>query len=524
MLFVDPQLECEFDFGSTTKIVLENDTETQLAHAIENTLIKISNYNKPILLKHGLEEYNVTELVIPEKIYTYKEIRDLIHRNEDDRVKGILRKLGVEYVGPDNEWHYLYLKLEYFIFFMHYYIFPEVRFYDVYKEINRSYENAILGGGENGKYGLFIIQNIIDEVVYNKKTRNMGIGELDDWTLFDLAIMKYAQKFTEYIERFAEIDDIDEVLEKEFTGVYFDDLNELWVEDDDENNYSLLIEMALRMIRELISKNSKKKYKYKDNLYKDNPIYSCISFFENYDLLSFIGDRKAFIEDCLYNNYHRTSPTVPEEWKEMGLYFEDIKDFIYSEEFLNWCFGTKRSMKTKNDKIKDYNILFLLKNAWEAAERLDEIAGFINRENMILQEDEKGKYITAEVVAVFAWSLFELNENDIYISKNINIENRRQTILNRQRKLNREIAAYNRTDTWRGSENMPLSMFEPLILKAAFNAFGGEEKNFIFFWLKIHNLLLIELLEYASHYNVIERAVRVSAICRQIEEIINRYT
>lgn len=531
MIFEEKVYESEFDFGSDKRIILMESPETQLVDAIYDTINKINetfekDENAKIYLAHKIEEYGIEYLEKNEKVFTKKDIYNHIHKPDSERIQGILLKLGVTKPAEDDEINYiLYLKLEYFIFFLRYYIFPNEKFYDLYKEELKSIENIHFGTGENAKYGQFILENLGDEIVCSFISEfDNEIEQTDDWTFFYSwtfsRMLEIYVLFTKLLEEEDYWDNLLNAIEDnldEQNAAYFKEKLE-----DDEFDYDSILEVIEKYL-EIKILDIKNKITVKKDYYTKNPIYDLVDYIINFDISALVQDVQKYFERYYEIRTCRVRPNVPEAFKEQRVYFDELYSFIVSDVFLQWIDKSNKAIATKENMVLNSNILNIIDSIWETAEMIAEGGAEEYNLSIFFKDENNQRYITADMLASLIWTLMNLDDSDIYYAKNVNIKDRKNSLSYSKRKIKNEIRAYARSDQqlWHGNKHIPLLLFAIIIMTASMDSIEEQEdREVCAFIIKLYCKLPVVIWSNLDDVSVVQRFLYLDRLYKTLKEDI----
>lgn len=506
MLFKDRRFESEFDFGSTKKLVLSDSPYRQLEKAIFHTLEELEkvaedNYsnNTKILFEHALEEYGIKYLdcknIKSEDIDVYAHIE----RQEPERIQGMLRRMGVEKPDEqDRQKFILYLKLEYFFFFMRYIIFPNEKFYDVYKEKNKSSENSIGGTNENAKYSRFILDNLYDEVEDVDVAELINLKNVYDWLYYvywsDCDFSKILSMIT--YKLFISAMSANDYPNKE--------------------EYIYVTKWYYKSIVEKCILNAKTKYKTIIPKHRNNPVNELVDYILNFDYSARISDMKIYFDNYFSKIGNRKRPEIPSNYYGKQIGSDEIDKFLLSDDFLNWIDNTKRKFRRSEKKKRILVIQKPIHDIYSYLEYSRSLLEKLGVSDLIIDSRLSG-YIDVQFLASITWTLFNLDNSDIYYAKNTIIKSSKKSYDKADREIKNEINFFNRKGHWRGNTNMPDYMAVIIILTAMLDSAEETDKGILKEIINLGAQLIITLYESFDKLTMFERYIYALVLYKQVE-------
>ena len=368
MLFVDIDLESEFDFGR--EVSNENASLKHLAKEIVRVAERLEEKNPPTRFRHT--DNSDKALIVQfhhskgEDSLSYRSEEDVIQlldrKDRTSTISQFLRKLGIEKPEEGTSDFKEYLQLLYFFYMMRYFTFENDSFFRM--DINApTSELSPVKGASQGKYWRFILENLMDD----EKACKIFICQ--DFA-YSTMISIIANKINQYISE----------------NSFYDN------------------ERRAQEIEQIIERcNLVPQHDWNGGI-----ILRAMDAAYQYQMLGYSGDmiRNLTKKERPFDFPELEINAPLEQWYNRFLRYEDIQDFLKEKEVAYFC--RQRKDITRPDKALRNGpseiVMYLFNEDKERANHL------------FVQEDEKGELvISALYAAVIAKTFLDLEKEKLSV-------------------------------------------------------------------------------------------------------------
>lgn len=356
----------------------------------------------------------IVELNSLQKIDPVKSSSHTIHifdRDEDDIYRIIvskhdfkknLEKLG--FFEPENKGSIdfaYYLQVVYFIYICIYFIFPGIKFYDLYDDNNLSSENTLESNTGNEKYEKFIIDNLYQ----NKVIKNRQIERINK---YNESIQKYQDAFFGYYEI-----------------MYY-----WFIEMPAEGGKGLFENSLSKTNSEKFKKYFDEEYRKNidvliDNQLSRNLIDRYFDYINEKQTLAVINDFESNLKYLMpyFNGVSndKSDIDIPFEYENAIVYEEDIVDILEEDDFIKTIMCSDKLTNSIKNKFYGYDFIDAIDGVWEFEKA--QMNDYDNSGFLFLKKDRR-YFMYKSDIAIICLTLKNMNLNVSYLCKRIYLENR----------------------------------------------------------------------------------------------------
>lgn len=412
MLFKNEELNSKkYDFEHTPNVDVDEYSYRNVCNELntftQNVFDLLSNNQAiytTIKRKKDGKFYQINEKsVLADSSFVFNRTADDIYRiivSKKD-FKRNLEKVG--FIEPDdsNTTEFaIYLQAVYLFYIMIYFIFPKIKFYDLYDEDKLSSENTLESNTGNEIYEQFIKDAIYqnDEIKKRQVKREKAYNDaIDDYNYayFGLFEMEYYRFINMPEEGSKEV--FENSLNKKTIDSYISHFDELyrkkvWIEPKERQN--------------------------------NNVIDAYIDYINSIQTKAVVSDFMNSIEatEPYFNKLvlKKKDVKIPSEFKEIKVYEDDIYDALDDEKFIEVVMNSKAT-NTIKDKYYGYDFVDAIDGIW-SFER-GQIENYDGSSFLFLKKDSD-YYMNKFDLAVICFTLKNMDLNVNYISKRTYLNNR----------------------------------------------------------------------------------------------------
>lgn len=412
----------------------------------------------------------------------YNEIHNILCRKPE--FKRRLEKIGIKEPKDRNTLEFsVYLQFLYFFYILIYFVFPNIKFLDLFEPKNWSTENTIECDTGNEIYEDFIIKNLKQ----NSRVKEMfetKVQSYDDaWSLCcDMFFRYYELNYYTFINEPGE-EAFQDSCTKENSEAYTQVVSKK------------LKELHKRIEKEILPEATR-------NLYQD-----FLDFDINYTSTTLNQDAKLNYEAIDFESLIQISEELIEydlnAMDENLLKEEDLIWLCEQDEFICLCMGVDHITNTIRNKYKTYEIYAAIKKIWDF-EKYQMMYYPVGEGFTFLQKEEDEYYMSLADCLVIAKTRIHLPVKFSYYSKRTYLDDRsdgQKKVKHSLKQSFKSVETENfdvkksvfRDDIFRIACRMQMS-----ILKT------NSPREFLYFELPM-NTQLFELCEYAESYPQIEQ-------------------
>ena len=437
------------------------------------------------LMEHGCLDSDITgnpvHIVvsdIPEATLhrTAEDINRIVFYGKEFERK--LALLGIHRIKQEQTLFYLrYLQMCYFLYLMDYIIYPDVRFFDLFKENNLSSENVSDAGTGNQKYQDMILQVILQHPQYRK---------LDDdyehaFALFqDTFFTWYELSMYSYMEN-NQIQSDTGILPEQYLPDFSTYIHSRFSAFNSSVSIPLF-QTGRSVFDDVLAVIRRKEAEAVLHDYGMNLDQTDTSFL--YDLTGII------------------SRTMPEEYEEEYITYEQIPLLEQDHDFLTLLKGNSKRRMPDERFIHTYQISSAVRNIWDfEADQLK--ADFTDGQFTFVQKEDEQYYMSMKHVFIICMIRVYLPQSVRYCSRRIILHDRSDGDRSSSRSIKQSFKAENSGDFHPADSALRNDVFR-ILCRAALCFVESSPEEFFHYELPMNRMLtevlhLPEQLPYLEH-------------------------
>ena len=482
MIFIEKEINSDLYDPSVKPDVLTNRYSKS---GLCNALVRLTDLiaEKGTVHIFADKEYKISSSGIGESVLyrTAADINNILFYKKDFQEK--LKLLGIVMPNENDKYKYAeYLQLCYFFYIMSYFVFPDVRFFDLFKEKNWSADNISDAGTGNETYQKFIISslfndeyhiNIVDR--YNKVSASFQ-DEHFNW--FELSVYEYEKL---------------NGLKKEGQMSYIpEDHIELF-----NNKIALKIKAVCGKADSLIMTNEEPL----------SPKEHLFSYIMRYEDLVRIKDYFANLKTVDFEVARKIAQRVlvPGSYKDMMIKRNDIASLTSDDVFLMNLISKDHLTNTDRSSIEACDFVKSIEYIWEQEEyQFKESEGDISSFTFLKQDENGEFFMSYDDALIIAVTRMYLPYNAKFFTKRTVLLNRSDSQKSIAHSIKESYKAIDDEGFKPGNSALRNSVFR-IMCRAVKSIIEYGEKEFYCFELPL-NLSLRTMEEYPTSYdNIINR-------------------
>ncbi|MBQ0064666.1 MAG: hypothetical protein KBT48_02800, partial [Firmicutes bacterium] len=429
--------------------------------------------SSPILL-HCQTRLNQPIYVIKEEASmgrTYADIENIIVRKKEFRNK--LSILHINEPEDKNSADFIYyLQFVYFFYIMTYFVFPKLKFFDLFKEKNWSSENTMQSDTGNELFEHFILQNIYEDPflkeLYLKKIASYD----EEWGHCN-------DRFYEYYEK--------EYSNKEASKEY-QELFKPIIESKIDEIHNRVYPKCLSMRR---TETLFDRFFDFDQSYNSKSINA--DFLYNYTHLDY---------EAILNVYEHIQEIDPELERYYVLY-EEIEEVINEDVFVCDCMHVDHLTPTTINKYKKYPIKEAILNIWDfektQLEEFPDSTGFT-----FIQEYEGNYIMNYSDLLIIAMTCIYIPYTISFYSKRTDLYDRSDSSKKKKHSIKESYKVIDQQTFTPKNSSVRDAMFRILCKMEQSLYKYGNPNEFLYYEVPM-NIMVFRIMEYGESLPTIEQ-------------------
>ncbi|MDO4466216.1 MAG: hypothetical protein Q4C49_04340 [Bacillota bacterium] len=405
----------------------------------------------------------------------YHEIHNVLCRKPEFKKR--LEKIGIIEPEKNTLEFSIYLQFVYFFYILIYFVFPDIRFLDLFVPKNWSTENTIECDTGNEIYEDFIIKNL-KQNSFVKEAYEKKLQDHDDaWSLCNDTYFDYYQALYD---------------------TYFEDEFEQTLSPKNSQAFKSFMAQKLETLNESISIHPEE---------KKNAYFAFLDFDNTYVSKTINQDSRINYETIEFEGVKDLCEALKEypldELDEYIVLEEQLEDLCEEEFFLCMCMDQDHATQTMRKKYHEYDVYSAIKKVWEF-EEYQMIHYPLGEGFTFLKKEEDTFYMTIADCLVLAKTRIQLPVKLSYYSKRTYLEDRSDGQKKKRHSLKQSYKSAETENFDVKNSRLRDNIFR-IVCRLQYMMLTKENpEEFIYYELPM-NIQWFDLCEYALAYPQIEQ-------------------